>query len=166
MINFLKLGLIDYSNEVYPKAMTFKEFMGSLIGKSNSDNIAKDVADFLGVEQKTDIIHRLRWLGLFEDRKIKLKKGANLDVMLELMLEKMNYAPGETDLTLVHVEVVAKYKNKVEKTSVTMVKDGIPNGDSAMSLAVGLPAAIGARLVLEGKSSGKWGSNASNYARA
>jgi saccharopine dehydrogenase-like NADP-dependent oxidoreductase len=32
-----------------------------------------------------------------------------------------------------------------------MIKEGIPYGDSAMSRAVGLPAAIGARMILEGQ---------------
>ncbi|MCP5055053.1 MAG: hypothetical protein GY940_48255 [bacterium] len=42
----------------------------------------------------------------------------------------------------------------MEKRTATMYVEGIPYGASAMSRAVGLPAAIGARLVLEGKIKG------------
>jgi hypothetical protein len=39
----------------------------------------------------------------------------------------------------------------MEKRTATMHFKGIPYGASAMSRAVGLPMAVGARLVLEGK---------------
>ena len=38
-----------------------------------------------------------------------------------------------------------------EKLTSTMIDYGIPDGDSSMSRTVGLPAAIGVRMILEGK---------------
>jgi len=40
---------------------------------------------------------------------------------------------------------------KQEHRTATMVADGEPNGDSAMAKAVGLPPAIAAKFILEGK---------------
>jgi saccharopine dehydrogenase-like NADP-dependent oxidoreductase len=65
-------------------------------------------------------------------------------------MNKMAYAPGETDMTIVHVEIVAEFPDRRERRSATMVVDGTPNGDSAMSRAVALPAAIAARLIHDG----------------
>jgi len=48
-------------------------------------------------------------------------------------------------------EFVAKYPDRTEKTTSTMVNYGIPNGDSSMSRLVGLPAAIAARMILQGE---------------
>jgi hypothetical protein len=46
---------------------------------------------------------------------------------------------------------VAEYPDHKEKISSTMIDFGIPNGDSSMNRTVGLPAAVGVRLVLEGQ---------------
>jgi hypothetical protein len=55
-------------------------------------------------------------------------------------------------MVIVHVEAIAEFPDKRrEKRLATMKMDGIPYGDSAMSRAVGLPTAIGARMILEGK---------------
>jgi saccharopine dehydrogenase-like NADP-dependent oxidoreductase len=67
------------------------------------------------------------------------------------MLKKMSYAPHETDMVIVHIEVIAAFPDRREKRMATMVMEGIPFGDSAMSRAVGLPTAITTRLILEGQ---------------
>ena len=90
-------------------------------------------------------------MAFFEDQPITIDKGSRLDAFVALLLKKMTYAPGETDMTIVHVEIVAEFPDRREKRSATMVVDGIPNGDSAMSRAVALPASIAARLILEGR---------------
>jgi saccharopine dehydrogenase (NADP+, L-glutamate forming)/spermidine synthase len=46
---------------------------------------------------------------------------------------------------------VASYPDRSERITSTMVDFGIPGGDSSMNRTVGLPAAVGARFVLEGR---------------
>ena len=68
------------------------------------------------------------------------------------MLKKLTYAPGETDMTIIHVDILAELPGgKQEHRTATMVADGEPGGDSAMAKAVGLPPAIAANFILEGK---------------
>jgi saccharopine dehydrogenase-like NADP-dependent oxidoreductase len=62
----------------------------------------------------------------------------------------MQYAPGERDMLVMHHEFIAQYSNRKEKTTSTLIDYGIPHGDSSMSRAVSLPAAIATRLILEG----------------
>lgn len=54
-------------------------------------------------------------------------------------------------VVLQHEFLTATVSGLTERIVSTLVDYGIPNGDSSMSRTVGLPAAIGARLVLEGK---------------
>ena len=54
-------------------------------------------------------------------------------------------------MIIVHDEIVAKFENRYEKRISTMMVEGIPGGDSAMSRAVSLPAAIAAKHILENK---------------
>jgi saccharopine dehydrogenase-like NADP-dependent oxidoreductase len=114
--------------------------------------IEEKLAEYLNLDIDADFIHRLKWLGFFQDTPIKIKKGTRLDVLAERMLEKMSYKPHEKDMIIVHIEIIAQFPGKPkEKRMATMIKAGIPYGDSAMSRAVGLPAAIGARMILEGQ---------------
>jgi hypothetical protein len=53
-------------------------------------------------------------------------------------------------LALKH-EFQAQYGDRTARITSTMVDFGIPGGDSSMSRTVGLPAAIGVKLILQGK---------------
>ena len=63
----------------------------------------------------------------------------------------MSYTALEKDMVIVHAEVIAEFANHREKRVSTMCVKGDPGGDSAMSKAVSLPAAIASKLILEGK---------------
>ncbi len=130
---------------------TYRQFAASLIGCQQTENVEAEAARFLKVDEQADIINRLRWLGFFQDEPVAIDKGSILDAFVSLLLKKMSYAPGETDMTIVHVEIVAEFADRREKRSATMVVDGTPNGDSAMSRAVALPAAMAARMLIEGR---------------
>ena len=56
-------------------------------------------------------------------------------------------------MIVLHHDFLAEFpdSNKKEKITSTLIDYGIPGGDSSMSRTVGLPAAIGAKLILEGK---------------
>lgn len=71
------------------------------------------------------------------------------DVIFECAGKTMNYAPGEADLVVLHHEFFAHKGDRKEKWTSTIVREGEPNGTTAMAFLVGLPAAIAARLVLE-----------------
>ena len=117
------LGLLDSEKVSKLNDMTFRQFTASLISASSSQNIEQSVANYLKIASNSDIIHRLKWLGLFDDSIIPFEKGTNLDVLLNRMLEKMQYAPGEKDMIILHIEIIAEFDNgKKEKRIATKVK--------------------------------------------
>jgi saccharopine dehydrogenase-like NADP-dependent oxidoreductase len=54
-------------------------------------------------------------------------------------------------IVLQHEFLARTGSGRTERIVSTLIDYGIPGGDSSMSRTVGLPAAIGARLVLEGR---------------
>ncbi len=148
---FLKLKLIENTVETNLENTTYAEFMARLVGVNRVKNIKADVAGFLKIDIKDDVIKRMGWLGLFDNVQIPLKRGNHSDVLVDLMLKKMSYAPHEKDMIIVHNEVVAKYANRRDKLISSMLVEGTPGGPSAMAGAVALPIAIAGRLILEGK---------------
>lgn len=152
MNNMRALGLFDSDEVESFEGKTYRQFTASLINAESSDDLSRKLAHYLKVDYNADIIHRLKWLGLLEDKSIDITEGTNLDILLDLMLKKMSYKPHEKDMIILHIDVLAEFSGgRREKRLATMVVEGIPNGDSAMSRAVALPAAISAKLIIEGK---------------
>ncbi|MCH8318272.1 MAG: saccharopine dehydrogenase NADP-binding domain-containing protein [Bacteroidetes bacterium] len=147
-----KLNLLDDDTEQVFENKTYREFTASLTGNGFE---AGGIAKFLSIEENDDIIKRLKWLGLLDDKKITLNKGTNADLLVDLMLKKMSYQLHEKDMIIIHDEIVAKFEERYEKRMSTMRVEGIPGGDSAMSRAVSLPAAIASKLILENKIASK-----------
>ena len=70
------------------------------------------------------------------------------------MIKKLTYAEGERDMIILQHQFIAVYpeeRRAPEKILSTLIDFGIPHGDSSMARTVGLPAAISARLILEGR---------------
>ena len=145
------LDLLDITDEKDFKGKTYAQFVAALIGEASAENILSKTANFLKVENNSDLIHKIKWLGLFDNRKIAISKGTNGDILVDLMTRKMSYGALEKDMVIVHAEIEAKISGCREKRIATMLVKGNPGGDSAMSRAVSLPAAIAAKLILEGK---------------
>lgn len=148
----LNMGLFDNTQVEDFTGKTYLQLTASLVGSENNEDIEDKIARFLNINRFADFIHRYKWLGLMDDRQIRIKKGTRQDILLDRMLEKMSYKPHGRDMIIIHIEAMAEFTgNKKEKRSATMIVRGIPYGESAMSRAVGLPIAIAAKLFLEGK---------------
>ncbi len=99
-----------------------------------------------------DLIAKLEWLGLFDQQQTFPEPTTTpIDFLTHLMLEKMQYKPGERDLVVLYHDFLIAYPDRKERVTSTLIEYGIPNGDSAMARTVSLPAAIAVRLLLEGK---------------
>jgi len=144
------LGLLDETERDELGGMTYGAFVARVIG-SDGANLKVDLASRLGIAVDAKPITDLEWLGLLGNDPIPAKDNTYLDVVASRMLKKMPYAPGERDMLVMQHEFVAEYPDRTEKTTSTLVDYGIPNGDSSMSRLVGLPAAIAARLILQGE---------------
>ena len=75
------------------------------------------------------------------------------EVLQRLLIEKMPMPTGKRDMvTLVH-EIKAVYpkeKNRMEKVTSCLIDYGDPDGFTAIAKTVGAPAAIAAKLILNG----------------
>ena len=144
------LNLLNDEESHNLQDVTYKQFIARLIGVNENTDIRQAVSDKLNLKVSSDIIKQLQWLGLFNDEQIPISKGSNADVLLGLMQEKMAYEDHEKDMIIIHNEAIVEFENRMEKRIATMKVEGRPFGHSAMSRAVGLPAAIASRLILEG----------------
>lgn len=150
MTNLLKIKLIENTEEKDFENITYSQFIAKLIDSSTTKDIKMKLAKSLNMEINDDFIKKLDWLGLFDNIQISINKGTTSNLLVDLMLKKMAYKPYEKDMIIVHNEMIIEFSDRKEKRISSMLNEGIPYGDSAMSRAVSLPPAIAAKLILEG----------------
>jgi len=144
------LGILDETERTNLVGLTFAQWTARLLGMTGKAT-ARDLARRLGLPVDAKPVADLVWLGLVSDDPLPKEATTYLDVLAQRMLSKMQYAPGERDMLVMQHEFVVRYADRTEKTLSTMVDYGIPNGDTSMSRLVGLPAAIAARMILQGE---------------
>ncbi len=142
------LGLLDEAPRDDLAGLTFAQLTRALCG--GAGELRADLAAFLGLAPDAKPITDLAWLGFLGDDPLPTGVNAPIDILCARMLEKMQYAPGERDMLVLQHQFVAEYPGRREKITSTMVDFGIPDGDTSMARTVGLPAAIGVRMILEG----------------
>jgi len=133
--------------------LTFGELTCRLIGgcAGNPRGKRSVVSVSGGWSENSAVISNLEWLGLLGDDPLPAGATSLLDVLTARMLEKMSYIEGERDMLVMQHQFLARYEDRTEKTTSLLIDYGIPGGDSAMSRLVGFPAAIAAKLVLQGE---------------
>jgi saccharopine dehydrogenase (NADP+, L-glutamate forming)/spermidine synthase len=141
------LGLLNEEEIPDVKESTVKGFMGNMISIESDQDVKKALASHLGIDEDSKVMRRFEWLGLLNNDPVPIEKGGPIDVLVALMLDRMQYSPGERDMLIQHHEFLAHYPDRKEKITSTLIDYGIPNGDTSMSRTVGLPCAVGAKMV-------------------
>ncbi len=147
MVDFGMFG----TEEADASGLSYKQFMARLLTGNTGTDPAKALMDKYDIPANAPLIEKLSWLGMFEDVPCPKDKIAPIDLILERMLEKMMFNKGERDLVVLQHKFHVEYPDRKEEITCDLIDFGFPNGDSSMSRTVGLPAAVGARLILQGK---------------
>jgi saccharopine dehydrogenase (NADP+, L-glutamate forming) len=151
MKKIVDLGLLDEEEKDW-SGMTYAEFTRRCLNEPEETNLKKALALHLNIEENSDVIKRLEWLGLLSDDPVPIERGSALDILGTRMLEKLQYNPGERDMIVLQHTFEASYPDgKEERITSTLIDFGISGGDSSMARTVGLPPAIGTKLILDGK---------------
>jgi saccharopine dehydrogenase (NADP+, L-glutamate forming)/spermidine synthase len=145
------LGLLE-QDEMDLRGKTHADLVRDLAGAPEAQDIKSELRRKLGLKPDSKVIDKLEWLGLLSENRISLEYGSPLDVLEMLMLKRLQYEEGERDMVVLQHEFVAvDDRGKKQKITSTLIDFGVPGGDSSMARTVGLPAAVGTRLVLEGR---------------
>ncbi|MBC7348518.1 MAG: saccharopine dehydrogenase NADP-binding domain-containing protein [Candidatus Aminicenantes bacterium] len=144
-----ELGLLDI-NEREWQSPTYAGFMREYLKIGESVELKAAVADRLQLSRQSDVIQSLDWLGLFSEQPLPSRKISPLDLLVALMVEKLKYREGERDMTVLQHQITVEYPAKGrELVTSTLIDFGQPRGHSSMSRTVGLPVALGVKLILE-----------------
>lgn len=146
------LGLVEETKQDM-KGLTFRQFMARQAGAAVGEDAEAAVCRRLGIEPYSTVMLRFKWLGLFDDVAVPFAEGSARDIIAYLFDRKLVYTEQEKDLVILRDEYTALFPETGKKMKYlsTLVDFGIPGGDTSVARTTGIPPAIAARFVLEGK---------------
>lgn len=146
----VRLGLLDPEARDWPPGTTWAAATASLLPVGAGD-LRLRVAARLGLPPDHEVLDRFAWAGFFAEEPLAAGARSPLDATCARLTEKLAYAPGERDMVILEHALTIEEADGVTSREVhRLVAFGEPFGDSAMSRTVALPAAVLARMRLEG----------------
>jgi saccharopine dehydrogenase-like NADP-dependent oxidoreductase len=146
----VRLGLLDPEPRDWPPGTTWAAAVASLLPEGTGD-LRLRVAARLGLPPDHEVLDRFAWAGFFSDETIDGGARSPLDATCAALTGKLAYAPGERDMVILeHALTIEEAGGATSREVHRLVEFGEPFGDSAMSRTVALPAAVLARMRLEG----------------
>ena len=151
---FVQLGATDdsyYMENV--ENMTCREFINSFLYYHPTDSVELKLYHYMHIDQDSDIIGKLKWLGIFDNTKIGLKRGTPAQILEHILQQKWQLQPGDKDLVVMWHKFVYREKGtgNEKKLTSSLVVTGDDDQQTAMAKTVGMPLGIAAKLVLTGK---------------
>lgn len=156
MTSFVKLGLIN--SEPCPvllptsSPVSWKELLCKQMGLSSSvSDEAFEEAVYERIGKDDFAMETLRWFGMLSEESV-LHADSVLAALAKHLEGKLSFAEGERDMIIMRNDVGLRHPTgELETKHISLVVYGTPNGFSAMAKTVGYPAAIAARMVLDGE---------------
>ncbi|KAM6937642.1 alpha-aminoadipic semialdehyde synthase, mitochondrial [Xenentodon cancila] len=160
MSGFVKLGLINAEPspvlQQTSSPVSWRELLCQQMGLSPSlSQEAFEEAVYKRTGEDPFIMDTLRWFEMLGDGSVP-HADSILAVLAKHLEAKLSFDEGERDMVIMRNDVGIRHPTgELETKHISLVVYGEPNGFSAMAKTVGYPAAIAARMVLEGEISTK-----------
>ncbi|MCH2215182.1 MAG: saccharopine dehydrogenase NADP-binding domain-containing protein [Flavobacteriales bacterium] len=152
---FVQLGMTDDSYTVEDCLnMTHRQFTNSFLAFNANDSVELKLMHYMKLDQDSEIIDKLKWIGIFDDVPIGLDKPSTPAQILQKILEKKwTLDSGDKDMIVMwhklNFKTPGSDQEKEINSSLVVIGDESPR--TAMAKTVGLPVAMAARLVLSGE---------------
>ncbi|WP_347158262.1 saccharopine dehydrogenase family protein [Pontibacter chitinilyticus] len=151
---FVQLGLTDDSYMLSGSdTMTYRSFVEAFLPPptSKEQHPAERLSLYLGIPQDGEVMRKLEWLELFSVKSVGLAGATPAQVLEKILKEKWTLAPGDKDMIVMQHLFEYEREGKQYGVTSTLVATGEDEVHTAMAKTVGLPVAILAKLLLQGK---------------
>ena len=152
---FVQLGATDdsYQMEGVDK-MTHRQFINSFLTYNPGDSVELKLAHYLSLDMQGDIMHKLKWAGIFSEELVGLEEGTPAQVLEAILRKKWTLNSQDKDMIVMwHKFNYLDKSNDNRETEIhsTMVTIGEDTMNTAMAKTVGLPLGVATKLILEDK---------------
>lgn len=130
--------------------MTYRDFINTFLKYREKDSVEIKLAYYLGIDVDGDEMRLLTWAGLFEKKKIGLKRATPAQILQHLFEEKWALEPGDKDMIVMWHLLNYQLNGESHRMESAMVVLGDDKFNTAMAKTVGLPIGIAAKHILNG----------------
>ena len=149
---FVQLGATDDTYQMENVSeMTHRQFINSFLSYNPKDSIELKLAHYLNLDLDNGIMFKLKWLGMFDDEPVGLKQGTPAQILEHILKKKWTLNKKDKDMIVMWHKFNFFSDGKPRQIESSMVALGDDDVHTAMSKTVGLPLAIAAKLILQGK---------------
>lgn len=149
---FIQLGATDDTYQMENVSeMTHRQFINSFLSYNPQDSVELKLAHYLNLDLDNGIMFKLKWLGMFDDELVGLNQGSPAQILEHILKKKWTLAPEDKDMIVMWHKFNFIDNGKPRQIESSMVAMGDNEVNTAMSKTVGLPLAIAAKMILQGK---------------
>lgn len=149
---FVQLGATDdtYEMENVPE-LTHRQFINSFLRYNPHDSVELKLAHYMNIGLESEEMYKLQWLRLFENEPVGLEKGTPAQILEHILKKKWTLDESDKDMIVMWHKFNYIDNGRPKEIQSHMIAMGDDSVNTAMSKTVGLPLAIAAKLVLQGK---------------
>lgn len=149
---FVQLGATDDSYSIKNSAhMTYRDFINAFLPYNRKDSVEEKLCKYLNIDMKSEIMNRLKWLGIFNETKIEIENATPAQILQKLLEDKWALDAKDKDMIVMQHQFDYQVEGKNKRILSSLVVEGKDNIHTAMSISVGTPVAIATKLLLNGK---------------
>lgn len=149
---FVNLGMTDDSYLMpHSEDFSYSDFLFSFINEEPGLSREESFAKFLGVELDDPFLEKFRWLDLLSDEKIGIQNASPAAILQHILERKWVFDDDDQDMLVMQHILEYELEGKKRKITSSMLVKGEDQTHTAISKTVGLPAGMGAKLILQGK---------------
>ena len=149
---FVQLGATDDTYQMEGVSqLTHRQFINSFLQYNPNDSIELKLAHYLNIGLESEVMYRLKWLGLFDETPVGLEQGTPAQILEHILKKKWTIKAEDKDMIVMWHKFDYLEGGVPKQIQSHMVVFGENKIDTGMSKTVGLPLAITARLFLQGK---------------
>lgn len=150
---FVSLGCTDDTFTMEnSEEMTYREYINSFLKYEPNVPVEIKLQEYCPNASDPVVLEKLKWLGIFDKRKIGIKNATPAQVLQKIIEEKWKMDPQDKDMIIMQHEFKYNKPSGESKMIVSaMACIGKNKNETAMALTVGLPLGIATKLLLTGK---------------
>lgn len=149
---FVQLGATDDTYKIPDSEnLTYRGFINSFLAYDPKLSVEEKLKREIAETNDPVVFEKLKWLGVFEDKKVNLSNASPAQILQKIMEEKLSLDPNDKDMTIMQHIFDYELGGKKFRRKSSMVIIGKDTVHTSMSIAVGTPLAIATKMLMTGQ---------------
>lgn len=150
---FVQLGMTDDSYVMEgSEHMSYRDFINSFLPYSLTNSVELKLRHLLKIDQDDIMWSRLEELDIFNPtKKVGLKNASPAQILQRILMDSWSLAPDDKDMIVMYHKFGYELDGQKKQIDASTVVIGDDQTYTAMAKTVGLPVAIAALYILNGK---------------